>query len=53
MKSFRLTCAISMWSGPRHSPVPVIARPENSEPVTFPKTCRGRGLKAKLCDPSP
>ena len=29
------------------------AEPENSEPVTFPKTCRDRGLKAKLCDPSP
>src|ERR1700722_11782840 len=25
MKSFRLTREIPMWSGPRHSPVPVIA----------------------------
>ena len=48
----RLTREIPMWSGPRHSPVPVIAPAGEQRASHIPQTCRDRGLKAKLCDPN-
>jgi len=44
MKSFCLTREIPKWSGPRHSPVPVIAPAGQQRASHIPETCRDPGL---------